>query len=168
MLDCGFSTSEVTRRTGVTARQLQWWDERRLVSPARIGRRRLYSLVDLIDIAIIEEFRRRGISLQQVNRVVRFLRTQLHVRLAELMQDGREHFLLLDDDRVYLRTGADQMIDLMRDARQPMFLVCLSDAARRLQIDAGLLAGTPCEARQPLNARSYWSSPRSKEEKLAS
>ena len=40
--DC-FSTREVLDLTGVTARQLQWWDERRIVVPARQGRNRVYS-----------------------------------------------------------------------------------------------------------------------------
>lgn len=171
MLESGYSTSEVTRRTGATARQLQWWDERGLVSPARVGRRRIYSFVDLVDIATIEEFRRRGISLQQVNRVIRFLRTQLNVRLAELMQDGREHFLLLDENRVYLRTGSDQMIDFMRDARQPMFLVCLSDAARRLEIDTRSLARDSQAAapvKEPARFPRRGSFPRDKEDKVAS
>ena len=39
-----FSSKEVVELTGITPRQLQWWDERGLVVPARAGRRRLYSV----------------------------------------------------------------------------------------------------------------------------
>ena len=38
--------------TGITLRQLQWWDERRIVVPAREGHRRLYSTEDLAEIAV--------------------------------------------------------------------------------------------------------------------
>ena len=76
-----FSTSEVVELTGVTARQLQWWDERRIVVPARQARKRLYSATDLVDILVIEQLRLRRISLAQVRRVLRFLRTELHARL---------------------------------------------------------------------------------------
>ena len=42
-----FTTQEVIRLTGITARQLQWWDERRIVVPGREGRRRIYSFADV-------------------------------------------------------------------------------------------------------------------------
>ena len=35
--------NEVMQRTAITARQLQWWDERGVVKPEREGRRRIYS-----------------------------------------------------------------------------------------------------------------------------
>src|SRR5437762_2922403 len=41
-----FSSNQVVALTGISLRQLQWWDERGLVSPAREGRNRLYSLAD--------------------------------------------------------------------------------------------------------------------------
>ena len=39
-----FTSREVVQLTGISARQLQWWDERGIVVPARQGRRRLYSV----------------------------------------------------------------------------------------------------------------------------
>ena len=35
-----FTSRDVVSLTGITLRQLQWWDERRIVVPAREGRRR--------------------------------------------------------------------------------------------------------------------------------
>jgi DNA-binding transcriptional MerR regulator len=135
MTELGFSTSEVTELTGITARQLQWWDERRIVVPARLGRLRVYSAEDLIDILVIEELRRRRISLQQVRRVLRFLSKEIHARFADLVQEGRDYHLLLDGRHIYLRSESDQVVDLMRSVKQPMLLVCLTDAVRRLRID---------------------------------
>src|SRR6266550_4266758 len=57
-----FTSRDVIALTGITARQLQWWDERRIVVPARQGHRRLYSMEDLAEVAVICEQRRRGIS----------------------------------------------------------------------------------------------------------
>jgi DNA-binding transcriptional MerR regulator len=130
-----FSTSEVVELTGVTARQLQWWDERRIVVPARQGRNRLYSATDLVDILVIEQLRRRRISLAQVRRVLRFLRTELHARLADLVTGKREFHLLLDGKHVYLETESRQIVDLLRNARQPMLLVCLTDAVKPLRVE---------------------------------
>jgi DNA-binding transcriptional MerR regulator len=151
MLKDRFSTRDVLDLTGTTARQLQWWDERRIVVPAREGRRRVYSAADLVDILVIEQLRERHISLQQVRRVLRFLRTELHARLSELVMGEREHHLLLDGKRIYLRTDSDQVVDLLRNTRQPVFLICLSDAVRRLRID---LANLPIEEveRKPVEA----------------
>jgi len=60
-----FTSGEVVVLTGITPRQLQWWDERGIVVPAREGRRRLYSMEDLSEIAVICELRQRGFSLQR-------------------------------------------------------------------------------------------------------
>ena len=61
-----FTSSQVIERTGITPRQLQWWDERGVVVPAREGRRRVYSADDLAEVAVICDLRQRGFSLQRV------------------------------------------------------------------------------------------------------
>src|ERR1700740_2616836 len=58
-----FTSREVIVLTGITPRQLQWWDERGVVVPSRQGHRRLYSLEDLTEMAGIREFAGRGVSL---------------------------------------------------------------------------------------------------------
>ena len=135
-----FSTSEVVELTGVTARRLQWWDERRIVVPARQGRNRLYSANDLVDILVIEQLRRRRISLAQVRRVLHFLRTELHARLADVVTGVREFHLLLEGKHVYLETDSKQIVDLLRNAEQPMLLVCLTDAVKPLRVELKDLA----------------------------
>ena len=106
--------------------------EQKVVVPCREGRRRIYSGADLIDILTIEQLRRRKISLQQVRRVLRFLHTKLRARLADLVGGKREHHLLLDGAKVYLETDTHQILDLLRNTEQPVFLICLSDVVRRL------------------------------------
>ena len=68
-----YTSAEVIGLTGISARQLQWWDERKVVVPAREGHRRLYSLDDVTEIAVICDLRRRGFSLQRVRKVIRLL-----------------------------------------------------------------------------------------------
>lgn len=130
-----FTTSDVLRLTGATARQLQWWDEKRVVVPEREGRNRIYSTADLVEILVIEELRRRHISLQQVRRVLRFLRKEVHSRLADIVQGHEEHHLLLDGKHIYLESDSKQIVDLMRNTDQPMLLICLTDTVSRLQVD---------------------------------
>jgi len=135
MLADRFTTRDVLELTGVTARQLQWWDEQRIVVAEREGRNRIYTTADLVEILVIEELRRRHISLQQVRRVLRFLRKEVHSRLADIAQGGKEHHLLLDGKHVYLETDSRQIVDLMRNTYQPMLLICLTDAVSRLNVD---------------------------------
>ena len=78
-----FTSRDILRLTGITARQLQWWDERGLVVPSREGHRRVYSFEDLTEVAVICELRRKGFSLQRMRKVVRFLQKEFSKRLAE-------------------------------------------------------------------------------------
>src|ERR1700742_2808803 len=135
MLEDRFSTRDVLQLTGVTARQLQWWDEQHVVVPQREGRNRIYSTADLVEILVIEELRRRRISLQQVRRVLRLLRKEVHARLADLVQGHEEQHLLLDGRHVYLESDSRQIVDLMRNTEQPMLLICLTDTVKRLKVD---------------------------------
>ena len=59
-----FTSRDVVELTGITPRQLQWWDERGIVVPVREGHRRLYSFEDLSEVAVICQLRRKGFSLQ--------------------------------------------------------------------------------------------------------
>ncbi len=135
MLKNCFSTREVLGVTGVTARQLQWWDERRIVVPKREGRNRVYSTADLVDILVIEQLRQRSISLAQVRRVLRLLRVELRMRLSDLVTGDIEYHLLLDGKRVFLETDSKQIIDLMRNTMQPMLLVSVTDAIKPLRVE---------------------------------
>lgn len=135
MLRDTFSTREVLDLTGVTARQLQWWDERRIVVPARQGRNRVYSAKDLTDILVIEQLRQRSISLGQVRRVLRLLRSDLHMRLSDVVGGNCEYHLLLCGKRVFIETDSRQIIELLRNTMQPMLLISLTDAIRPLRIE---------------------------------
>jgi DNA-binding transcriptional MerR regulator len=128
-----FSSRQVLALTGISARQLQWWDERGIVVPARAGHQRLYSLDDVIELAVICDLRRRGFSLQRVRKVVRFLQREFGKRLAQTVSGASPYHLLTDGTRLYLETSANQIVDILKNARQPMLSVCLSDTARQIR-----------------------------------
>jgi len=130
-----FTSRDVISLTGITARQLQWWDERGIVVPAREGRRRLYSMEDLAEVAVICELRRRGFSLQRVRKVMRFLQREFSKRLAETVSGASDYHLLTDGRTLYLETSPRQIIDILKNAQQPMLTICLSDAVRRVRAD---------------------------------
>jgi len=128
-----FTSREVVALTGITPRQLQWWDERGIVVPARDGRRRLYSMEDLSEVAVICELRQRGFSLQRMRKVVGFLQHEFGKRLAETVGGASDYHLLTDGNNLYLETSAQQIVDILKNARQPMLAVCLSDTVRRVR-----------------------------------
>jgi DNA-binding transcriptional MerR regulator len=130
-----FSSQEVIALTGVTARQLQWWDERAVVKPEREGHRRLYSMQNVMAMAVICELRRKGFSLQGVRKVMRFLDREFGRGLAEIVGRNSDVHLLTDGTHLYLETSARQIVDILRNSRQPILGICLSDAVRQVRAD---------------------------------
>ena len=127
-----FTSAEVSRISGVSLRQLQWWDEKKVVSPRHEGHRRIYEAEEVIEITVIAELRRKGFSLQKIRRVLRFLQREMGKRLAELLAGDSDWHLVTDGKSIFLEDNHARIIDILKNARQPMFLVCVSDQARRL------------------------------------
>ena len=125
-----FTSQEVIRLIGITPRQLQWWDEKGVVKAEREGHRRLYSADRLTELAVISELRRKGFSLQGVRKVMRFLDREFGKGLAEIVSSSSDYHLLSDGKRLYLETSAKQIVDILKNSRQPILGVCLSDAVR--------------------------------------
>jgi len=130
-----YTSKEVMALTGISARQLQWWDERGLVVPLKEGHRRLYSLDDAAEVAVICDLRRRGFSLQRVRKVIRFLQKEFGKRLVETVTAGSDYHLLTDGKRLLLETSPQQVIDILKNSRQPMFTICLSDTVRQVRAE---------------------------------
>jgi DNA-binding transcriptional MerR regulator len=130
-----FTSHEVIALTGITPRQLQWWDERGVVKPEREGHRRLYSMNHLTEVAVICELRRKGFSLQGVRKVMRFLDREFGKGLGEIVSRNSEYHVLTDGTHLYLETSARQIVDILKNSRQPILGICLSDAVRQVRAD---------------------------------
>src|SRR5215470_4794819 len=128
----GYNSSEVARICGVSLRQLQWWDERHVVSPRHDGHKRIYMPEEVVEISVIAELRRKGFSLQKIRRVLRFLQKDMGKRLSEALANSADVHLLTDGKTIYLEEAPNRIIDLLKNARQPMFLVCVTDQVKRL------------------------------------
>jgi DNA-binding transcriptional MerR regulator len=130
-----FPSQEVIALTGVTARQLQWWDERGVVKPEREGHRRLYSMQNVLEMAVICELRRKGFSLQGVRKVMRFLQREFGKGLGEIVGRNSDVHLLTDGTHLYLETSARQIVDILKNSKQPILGICLSDAVRQVRAE---------------------------------
>jgi DNA-binding transcriptional MerR regulator len=74
-----FTSEKVRALTGLSPRQLQYWDEQKFLSPslrrrAGKGRRRLYDFRDLVSLRVAADLRRVGVSLQLIRAAVSHLR----------------------------------------------------------------------------------------------
>ena len=127
-----FTSSQVRERTGLTARQLQWWDEQGIVVPARQGHRRLYSAKDLAELAILCDLRRRGFSLQRIRKMLALLRHEFGHRLGDLLARGPGLHLLTDGESVFLCDSERGVIDLLRDTQQPLLAICIAPVLERV------------------------------------
>src|SRR6201996_2212336 len=127
-----FTSTDVAKIAQVSLRQLQWWDERKVVSPHHEGHKRVYLPEEVVEITVIAELRRKGFSLQKIRRVLRFLQREMGRRLAEVLSTDSKLHLLTDGKSIFLEDQQERIIDLLKQARQPMFLVCVSDQVRRL------------------------------------
>jgi DNA-binding transcriptional MerR regulator len=127
-----YSSSDASRIAQVSLRQLQWWDERKVVSPRHEGHKRIYLPQEVIEITVIAELRRKGFSLQKIRRVLRFLQREMGRRLSDVLAVESALHLVTDGKSIYLEDQQSRIIDILKNAKQPMFVVCVSDQVRRL------------------------------------
>ena len=144
-----YSSQEVSKMTGVSLRQLQWWDEQGVVSPVQRGHRRMYQMHEVVEVALITELRLKGISLQKIRKVLSFLKDELGSGLVEAAQDGGEVHLLTDGENLYLESNHRTIVDILKNARQPLIGVCISDQVERLTAKVDMRKGVRSERGDP-------------------
>jgi DNA-binding transcriptional MerR regulator len=126
-----YSAREVAALTGLSARQLQWWDARRLFAPAVASRRtaaggyteRRYTPVDLLELMVLSDLRRHGLSVGRIRLLLETLRTKFGIRLFEAIGGAGTITLLTDGQEIYARTADGEFINLLRAPDQPMLVV---------------------------------------------
>ena len=125
-----YSSREVAAMTGLTARQLQWWDERRLFSAAIAAHRtpsggyteRRYTPLDVLELQALSDLRRRGFSVPRLRRLLTTLRDVFRIRLYEAIGEGGQMTLYIGGDQIYAR-GRDGEMFNMDQPTQPLLMV---------------------------------------------
>ncbi len=125
-----YSSREVAAITGLSARQLQWWDAHRVVAPAIAPHRtaaggfteRRYSPVDVYELAALADLRRRGFSVARIRVLLQTLRDRFGVRLYEAISGG-DLTLLTDGQEIFARTWSGHFYNLLRDPAQPLLVI---------------------------------------------
>jgi DNA-binding transcriptional MerR regulator len=123
------------------------------VSPRHAAHKRIYLAEEVVEITVIAELRRKGFSLQKIRRVLRFLQREMGRRLAEVLSAESDLHLVTDGKSIFLEDQSERIIDILKNARQPMFLVCVTDQVRRLSTAAPPVAKKPAGKAESLPAR---------------
>jgi DNA-binding transcriptional MerR regulator len=126
-----YSSREVAAITGLTARQLQVWDADGLLPPAVRPRRtaaggyteRRYTPIDLFELLVLADLRRRGFSVHQLHSIVRVLKEKFGARLFEATSEGGSVRLLTDGREIYARTASGEFYNLVRAPTQPLLVI---------------------------------------------
>ena len=115
-----YTSREVAALTGLTARQLHWWDARRLFIAA-VGTHRTdaggfterrYTPLDVIELQVLADLRRRGFSVPRLRRLLSALRDVFGIRLYEAIGEGGPLTLFIAGDQLYARAADGRFFDL--------------------------------------------------------
>lgn len=107
-----FNTKTVSNITGLTIRQIDYWDRTHFMKPSLkeasgYGTARLYSFTDLVSLRVAKTLIDKGISLQKIRKAIIYLKKNfpdIEKPLTEMrfITDGERIFVLTKDDRTIL------------------------------------------------------------------
>ena len=140
-----YSSREVAAITGLSARQLQWWDQRRIFSssiPSHKTERggyteRRYTPIDLLELMVLADLRRRGFTVPRLRRLLSVLRSRFKVRLYEAIEGGGPITLYIDGAKIYARTKAGDLFNVLEHPEQALLMVGEDVRLRELTVREG-------------------------------
>lgn len=126
-----YSSREVAALTGLSAKQLQQWDTKQLIKPSvpshpteRGGfTERRYTSIELLELTVLAELRRRGFSIARIRRLLEVLRSRFKVRLFEAIEGGGPITLFIEGDQIFARSEKGDLYNVLGNASQPMLML---------------------------------------------
>ncbi len=126
-----YGSREVVALTGLTARQLQAWDASGLIASAIPPHRtaaggyteRRYTPIDLFELLVLADLRRRGFSVHQLHLILQVLKEQFGTRLFDATGGGGPVQLLTDGREIYARTARGEFFNMLKTPAQPLLVV---------------------------------------------
>jgi DNA-binding transcriptional MerR regulator len=126
-----YSSREVASLTGLSARQLQLWDAGGLLSPTIPSHKtdaggyteRRYTPIELFELLVLADLRRRGFTIHQLHRIQEILRDQFGERLFDATGGGGHVQLLTDGQEIYARSASGAFFNLLKNPSQPMLVI---------------------------------------------
>lgn len=107
-----FNTNTVVKITGLTVRQVDYWDRTHFIKPSLkeasgYGTSRLYSFIDLVQLKVAKTLIDKGVTLQKIRKAITYLKKNfpdIEKPLAEMrfLTDGEAIFVLTKDKKAIL------------------------------------------------------------------
>lgn len=126
-----YSSREVAQLTGLSARQLQWWAQRKFFLPAVPSHKteaggfteRRYTPIELLELMVLADLRRKGFTVQKIRKLLQVLKSRFKTRLYDAIEGGGSVTLLIDGENIYARNDAGDLFNLLDDAAQPLLML---------------------------------------------
>ena len=126
-----YSSREVAQLTGLSARQLQWWDKRKLFPPAIPSQKtdaggfteRRYTPIELLELMVLADLRRKGFTVARIRRLLQVLRARFKTRLYEAIEGGGPVTLYIDGENIYAKTESGDLFSILDNAAQPLMMM---------------------------------------------
>jgi DNA-binding transcriptional MerR regulator len=151
-----FSTAEVARLTGLSARQLDHWDREGFLRPSLekasgYGSTRRYSFADVVRLRVAARLRAEGVGLARIRRCAEVL-----ARLDPEADFGQARLIVAGSSVLWARTDRE-VIDLLHDGQ--LVLVCslgdaVADAAGAVERMTREAARSEAPVRRPRKKRN--------------
>jgi DNA-binding transcriptional MerR regulator len=143
-----FTAGDVKKLVGVSQRQLTHWDQTALLHPSGRaahgrGSRRLYTLLDVLQLKLVRRLRETGLSLQKIRAALRYL-----ANLPDEPAPVAELEILTDGKRILIRRSDEQILDPL--ARQFVLRLSLADLLAEVRDDNIV---RPLQSTQHVSAR---------------
>ena len=129
-----FNTKAIQKITGLTMRQIDYWDRTHFIKPSvaeatGYGSARLYSFTDLVQMKVAKTLKDRGVTLQKIRKSITYLKKNM----PDVEQPLSELRFLTDGNTVFVITGDDrQIIDTLKKG-QLVFAIALGDLIEELK-----------------------------------
>jgi len=129
----GYPGKRAAEIAGITYRQLDYWARTDLVMPSLAratgsGSRRLYSYRDLLELRAVKSLLDAGIRLDLVREVFAYLTDQLD-------EDVTRVNLVISGSSVMVRTGEEEIVDLLRNGQGVLNILPLSGVKEDLDAE---------------------------------
>jgi len=128
-----YSSREVAQLTGLSARQLQWWAQRKIFLPAVASHKteaggfteRRYTPIELLELMVLADLRRKGFTVQKIRKLLQVLKSRFKTRIYDSIEGGGPVTLFIDGggDTIYARNEAGDLFNLLDDATQPLLML---------------------------------------------
>ncbi len=117
--------------TGLSTRQLRWWDTRHLLRPAVPTHptdkggftERRYTSIEVLELMVLADLRRRGFTISRLRALLDALKAHFNVRLFDAIDGGGPLTLFIEGHRIFARTQANELYNVLDAPTQPLLML---------------------------------------------